>query len=213
MHLDFLIIGQGIAGSLLAEELLKRGKKICVVDDNHEASSSMVAAGLYNPVVFKRFAKSWRVDELLPFASATYAQFEKKLNANFHYKKNIVKIFASDDEFRLWEKRRIENKYMLPLLKCNLTLNEAIHAPYGWGEISQSGHVDLRLFLQLYRQYLIREKLLANEKIDYNEVKIEADGVSWKGIRSKKIIFCEGSKAVNNPFLAGCLLNLQRENY
>ena len=50
---DYLIIGQGLAGSLLTWELLQRGCKIIVVDNGLE-NASKVAAGLINPVTGMR---------------------------------------------------------------------------------------------------------------------------------------------------------------
>ena len=56
---DHLVIGQGIAGTVLAQTLLQQGKTVLVVDDASLSQASKVAAGLYNPVVFKRLVKSW----------------------------------------------------------------------------------------------------------------------------------------------------------
>lgn len=58
MKVDFFIVGQDLAGSLLAYELLKRNKRILVFDDPKQPKASDVAAGLINPVVFRRMTKS-----------------------------------------------------------------------------------------------------------------------------------------------------------
>lgn len=50
--LDFLIVGQGIAGSILALQLLKRGKSIVVINNNQAHTASKVATGIYNRGVF-----------------------------------------------------------------------------------------------------------------------------------------------------------------
>ncbi len=54
---DFLIVGQGLAGSLLAWELMQRGAKVLIVD-NGMPNASQVAAGLINPITGMRFAKT-----------------------------------------------------------------------------------------------------------------------------------------------------------
>ena len=64
--IEVLIVGQGLAGSLLALELEKRGRKIHVVDNNPSTSSSKVAAGLYNPITGRKMTKTWMADELFP---------------------------------------------------------------------------------------------------------------------------------------------------
>ncbi|HBA65740.1 MAG TPA: FAD-dependent oxidoreductase, partial [Methylococcaceae bacterium] len=59
MDIDFLIVGQGLAGSLLAFELIQRNAQVMVVDDGRE-NASEVAAGLINPVTGIRLVKSDR---------------------------------------------------------------------------------------------------------------------------------------------------------
>ena len=200
MQTDFLIIGQGIAGSLLADELLKRNQKILVVDNNHSAASSIIAAGLFNPIVFKRFVKSWRADELIPFAAHIYTELEKKLKKRFYFQKNIIKIFASEDEFKFWEVKRQENPFMATATKHNPSLEKTIYAPFGTGEVFESGNVNISLLLNEYKEFLTGQKLLISGKINYNDIIIEEEGLSWKDIRAKKIIFCEGHQATNNPY-------------
>jgi glycine/D-amino acid oxidase-like deaminating enzyme len=63
---DYIIVGQGIAGTILAHELLKKNKNIIFLNNENLSSSSKVAAGIWNPVVFKRLTKSWLADDLIP---------------------------------------------------------------------------------------------------------------------------------------------------
>jgi glycine/D-amino acid oxidase-like deaminating enzyme len=49
MHVNYIIVGQGIAGSILYYTLTKAGANCVVVDDNKSNSASRVAAGLINP--------------------------------------------------------------------------------------------------------------------------------------------------------------------
>ncbi|MFT5168556.1 MAG: glycine oxidase, partial [Saprospiraceae bacterium] len=58
-EVDYLIIGQGLAGSLLAYQLLERGKTVQIIDNHHNGASSSIAAGIINPITGRRFAKSW----------------------------------------------------------------------------------------------------------------------------------------------------------
>ena len=64
MQVDFLIVGQGLAGSLLAKELLRRGRAVHVVDDRWKSSSSQVAAGLMTPLTGRRFTLTKDYPEL-----------------------------------------------------------------------------------------------------------------------------------------------------
>ena len=116
---DYIIVGQGLAGSILALTLLKKGKSVIVIDNSNPSTASKIAAGLYNPVVFKRLVKSWLADDLLPYMNTFYPEMEKLLGAEFYFSKRILKPFAEEQEKTLWLKKTDEGigKY----------LNEAIY--------------------------------------------------------------------------------------
>ena len=42
----YLIVGQGLAGTLLAFSLLEKGEEVLIADDYNHASASQVAAGM-----------------------------------------------------------------------------------------------------------------------------------------------------------------------
>ena len=44
-HFDYIIVGQGLAGTLLTHRLLKLGKSVLVIDKHREFTSSKVAPG------------------------------------------------------------------------------------------------------------------------------------------------------------------------
>ena len=57
-HFDFIIVGQGLAGTLLAHDLEEKGNRLLLIDSNESASASRVAAGL--PTCIQRLC-AWRV--------------------------------------------------------------------------------------------------------------------------------------------------------
>jgi len=62
--IDFIIIGQGIAGSVLSYKLVNRGYSIQVVDAYSELNSTMASAGIMNPITGRSFVKTWKVETL-----------------------------------------------------------------------------------------------------------------------------------------------------
>ena len=78
---DFVIVGWGLAGAALAWELYFQ-HHLFRVKDSLENHSTRVAAGLVNPVVFKRLTKSWNADVLMPKADEFYTRIEKELGLN-----------------------------------------------------------------------------------------------------------------------------------
>ncbi len=199
---DYLIVGQGIAGSLLSYFLMKRNKTFLVINKYDPNSSSNIAAGLFNPITGRRIVKTWKADLLLPFAETTYHELEEYLDALFYHKKNIFKVFTSVKEQNDWisksEFPEFKN-YVLP--KTNYSLgNKNIRHVFGGFEITNSGCVDIALFLILYKERLIQNGLLTEEIFNYSDIKITDETISWKNIKANKILFCEGYKAINNPY-------------
>jgi len=46
-EVNFLIVGGGIAGCLMAFELMERGQSVAMIDDANRPGSSMIAARVY----------------------------------------------------------------------------------------------------------------------------------------------------------------------
>ncbi len=124
---NYIIVGQGIAGTVLAYTLLKKGNSVIIIDDPTLSQASKIAAGLYNPVVFKRLVKSWMADELVPFMDEFYLEAEQLLNTKFYFKKQIVRFFAEEQEKKLWLQKTDEEvgKYLNPTISSDF-LNDII---------------------------------------------------------------------------------------
>ena len=60
MKYDFLIVGQGIAGSIIGLQLEQYNQRFLIVDKNEKITSSKVAAGLMHPMSFKRCVLNWK---------------------------------------------------------------------------------------------------------------------------------------------------------
>ena len=80
---DYLIVGQGLAGTLVAWFLEQTGKTFIVIDKHDVSSSSNIAAGIMHPITGRRLVKSWRADDLIPFAEDTYKTIGEKFNTIF----------------------------------------------------------------------------------------------------------------------------------
>ena len=55
---DYIVVGLGIAGLAICEELENRDKSF-VVFDTGEESSTKVSGGVFNPVVLKWLSVAW----------------------------------------------------------------------------------------------------------------------------------------------------------
>ena len=100
---DYIIVGQGLAGTLLAHKLIEEKKRVLIINTNLPAMSSKVAAGIINPVAVKRCIKSWNIDLFLPYAIQYYKQLEQKLSSNFLKISPIYRLFSSLENRKTWE--------------------------------------------------------------------------------------------------------------
>lgn len=93
-----LIVGQGLAGTALGLELEEAGVDFVIVSAGHAEAASRVAAGLVNPVTGRRWVKSARVDELLPFARDRYAQWSGTLGVELWHPLRLTRVWRDAAE-------------------------------------------------------------------------------------------------------------------
>ena len=198
---DILIVGQGLAGSLLALELEKRGKNVMILDNNPIVSSSKVAAGLYNPITGRKMAKTWLADELFPNLSNYYQDLEKKINARFHFSKTIYRPFNNIEEQNDWSLRTVEPGYV-PYIKS--TLNHPIGMdqlldPLGGFFVNNSGMVDVATLVSKCKKYFKTKGLYTQCRMPSDALEMEEEKIKLGPFEAHQIIFCEGPMAVKNP--------------
>lgn len=201
MKVDLIIIGLGLAGTLLANELMHSGKSVIVFDDPDQPKASGVAAGIVNPVVFKRLTKSWMLDEAFPVLEKTYRQLEELVGTQLYFPLKICRILGKDD-LEFWKEKTISNnlEQFIESKPIVPEWNHLINAPYGTGVIGKAGRLDIPKLLECFSNHLDQKRLLINSKFEIEELKLSDDQISYKNIMAEKIIFCEGPAAAQNPY-------------
>lgn len=106
MRPEICILGQGLAGTLLAWELERAGIPFVIVDAGHASASSRVAGGIINPITGRRLVKSWRIDALRPLAQATYQSLEMELGASVWRAMRVRRLFRDDRERRIFAEKQ-----------------------------------------------------------------------------------------------------------
>ena len=198
--IDYLIVGSGLAGISFAELAMQNQKTILVID-NQSQSSSLIAGGLYNPVILKRFSEVWQAQKQLKIVDLFYQKLESKLKIKVDFKIPILRKFFSVEEQNNWFAAS-DIKMLSPFLSLDLvkTKYPGINSPYDYGEVLQTGYVDTKLLLEAYRKYLSENKLLLQETFDYQSIKFHDDFIEYKQIKAKQIIFAEGFGLHANPY-------------
>lgn len=204
MIYDYLLIGHGLAGAILARTLRQRGHRVLVIDQPKANSASNVAAGLINPVAGKRFAKSWQADLFLPAAHIFYQQCEADLGEQIFFPFPILKLFSSPEEQNNWMAKSAdpgwENLVETPPPGQLPLGGEEVCQEYGGIVVKQGGNVAVRRMLELLAAALEQAEGLKAERFEGEKLKIEAGGIRYGAIRASRLIFCEGYQAGQNPF-------------
>ncbi len=197
---NYIIVGQGIAGSCLAITLIKKGFTVCVIDKPNLSSSSKVAAGIWNPVVFKRLTKSWLADDVVPHLINFYSDFETETNSKFLYHKKIIKPFFQEQEKKLWLQKSVsENKFLDPTIYNNFSITNADVLAEN-GAVLQAGNIDVVAFLNESKLHIKKQNYFIEDEFDYNALIINKQTVSYKTVTATRIIFCEGYLIKNNAW-------------
>lgn len=198
-----LIVGLGIAGLNLCHQLEKAGKSFIVIDNCPSNSASLIAGGIYNPVVFKRKLKSWKADLLIPALVQAYAEIDERLSiSSLHHQFPILKPVSSNDDLAEW-KQVIEEKRLAPYVR---SIDETpLQPPFKKGymasvTIQNGGFIRIENTLLAYRKYLLEKGLLVCENFDHSALKVTATSAEYQHIKADRVIFSEGWLISKNPF-------------
>ncbi|WP_373511662.1 NAD(P)/FAD-dependent oxidoreductase [Persicitalea sp.] len=197
---DYLIIGQGIAGTALAWHLIEAHQRVLVVNDSSRPSASLVAAGIYNPLTGRKLVKTWLADELFPYAIQFYQRLEEKLARKFVYPQNIYRPYRSQEErdnYLSFISEPEISKYIANSSESQIDVI-GVHAPYGGLEVKGSGWVDLSGLIKFSREYFIENNQYLESEFDANDLEVNDNSISWKGLFARKVLLCQGFDAREN---------------
>jgi glycine/D-amino acid oxidase-like deaminating enzyme len=189
-----LVVGGGVAGICLTHELLQAECEVQLVDNGRNVSSS-VAAGIINPIVFRRMTLSWRVSEFIPFAYHRYREMENQTGTSFFHPLVIRRLFASEQELEFWKKKQNLTEYsdyMETLTKEDLEF-PLDQNTFGTARVKQASYIDAKSFIRANRNYFQSKNLLLEETFNHNE--LNAEEAVYKGTRYDFIVFAEGKFA------------------
>lgn len=196
-----LVVGSGVAGICLTHELIQAGCDVQLIDKGGNASSA-VAAGIINPLVFRRMTLSWRVSELIPFARKKYAEMEQLTGNSFYHPLVIRRLFASEQELGFWKtKQELAefSDYMEPLTDEDLNFPLEQNT-FGTGRVKQAAYIDTDVFMHANRAYFQSKGILSEETFYQRE--LDPQEAAYKGVSYDFILFAEGKDGKSNPLFA-----------
>ncbi len=205
-----LIVGQGLAGSTLSILLRRKNIAFKVVDQNWKSASSLVAAGMWNPIVYKRITLSWKVptaiNKLFEFFESVDNEFSEKC---FH-PTPLLKLTSDPNYENTWDSESAfepKKNYLGKISQQKQLLEFQQDKSARWAEVKKAGYVNLPLFLKQEKERLLAENRLIEEKFDYQNLLISKNYCQYKNEESSHVIFAEGWQMHKNPYFNYLPLN------
>ncbi|MCF6208228.1 MAG: FAD-binding oxidoreductase [Ghiorsea sp.] len=180
------IVGQGLAGSLLAWTLLQQGKAVRIFAGD-KPSASRVAAGLINPVTGQRFVLANNTPEMLTYAKKFYQDIETRLNIQCFHEKPMFRLFSSQKEQENCEKRLKNEKYDVFL--DNTSPPKSLLAEHGGITQNHTAWLDTNILLDALHTYFEQLNI-----ITYRNFEAETT--------EQHVIYCEGYHMMFNPLFS-----------
>lgn len=201
VKVDYIIVGQGIAGSCIALQLIKKGKKVAVFDQPAENHCSRVAAGMFNPFTGSKMTKTWLADEIFPYLFNFYREAEHLTGRKFFFPKPIYRPFISIEEQNEWMGNSLDGHFLNFITSVETNQQFAgVRDTFGGLITANTGFISTNAFLDAVAAYLQRGNYFFSEKFDHELLNIQGTGVQYKEILAGRVIFCEGIKNSENPW-------------
>ncbi|MBN4060682.1 FAD-binding oxidoreductase [bacterium AH-315-I20] len=181
-----IIVGNGLAGSLLAWTLLKYGADIQIYGDK-SINASRVAAGLINPVTGQRFVLADNTPEMLSFAKSFYQNIEQALNISCFHEKPMFRLFSSPKEQENCKKRQKNSKYADFLTQKPIP--STINHEHGGIVQQHTAWLDTNTLLDALHQYFEQQNCIRYQKY-----------TPQKTVQT--VMYCEGYQMMNNPLFS-----------
>ncbi len=199
IQVDYIIVGQGLAGSAVAIQLIKLNKKIVVVNEPNANNASSVAAGLFNPITGKKMVKTWLADELFSCLHEFYREAEKLTGQGFFHSMPLYRPFISVEEQNEWMAKSAEAAFA-PYIERVLmkpTFTE-VRDEFGGLLLKQCGYLDTLKYMDAVRKRIEQTNHYVEGKFDFDLLVLTDGNILYNNYRADKIIFCNGIH--HNPF-------------
>lgn len=199
MLYDYLIVGQGIAGSVLGFQLLAKNKKCIIFDIEPWNSPSRISNGIVNPITGQKYVKTWLFDELNKSAKPFYKYIEQLLGIKIYHETFITKLFPTALEANEFDLRITDLEYVDYLEPSIVNGNQKIKGTYT-GKIKNVFWINTNLFIEYARKYFLSNFAFKEENFDYLKLKKNGEVFNYQDFSFRKIVFCEGAKGIINPY-------------
>ncbi|MDG1325524.1 MAG: FAD-dependent oxidoreductase [Opitutales bacterium] len=189
---DYIIIGHGLAGSVMAHHLIARGQKVEVFEAELPHSASAVSVGLVNPLIGPKLNPPFMITECLIENELFFRQCERAWGRKFYQTIPLHRLFMSEKQKKAWNEMEKNSDFIsFQNGQWNSVQYQKIGilAEHGGGITKNAWQLDVPSFLGASKEYLIANNSWRNSAFEKGSKK-----------EGQKIIFCEGFRVQENPW-------------
>lgn len=200
-QIDALIVGQGLAGTTLAWQLLAAGWNIRIVDRGDAETSSRVAAGLITPVTGKRLVLSPTFHQDWQLASNFYRHMEELTETSLLAQTQTVRLFEHPAECsRFARKQPLYGEIVTPLAPDDWPTGLGCERMGGFQ--MQGGRLQVEQYLRVSRQAFEEREMFLQADFP-QDVNLQRSPVSFNlngtSLRATRVLFCQGYQPQRLP--------------
>jgi len=202
---DYVIVGQGLAGTVLGWQLRARGRHVIFFDREEPVTASKIAAGLINPIAGRRICLTWRWEEFHASARQFYGEVEAELGRSLLRSIPLVRLFGNADDLERWERISVQPAVRSCLSSPQptpLADPDLVRLGAGGFEIEKSYVLDVAAFLASSKDLFdVRSdglNLAGQVRLERNCVAVDGAKAT---VTAHRLVFCQGPDArYGNPF-------------
>ncbi len=197
--IDTLIVGGGLAGTLLAFELARAGQRVRIVDSGVETASSHAAGGLMNPLTGPRLSPLPDLMDRCAAARAHYDRLSQQLGHPLVSALPIVRICRDARE----RERAVGLAHPCRGAWTDSPVASGFTAPFGAFRIDHGWRLDLNALCSAAGRRGNAGVQVDAGAFDWRRVSAQPAPPRWCGQRVGAVVSCEGVAALGNPFWQG----------
>ncbi len=182
-------------GTLLARALQRKGAIVAVAERSPRRCSTLIYAGMIDPISGQRFAVSWRYAETIEFALTTYAKLETELGCSLITPRKIWRLFRDTADRTAFEKKMAQ-PVLPPYIDSVFETSPlpVVDTPFGGALVKGGYQIDVGTLIQQTATHL---PMIWNP--DPTDIHISKEGASFQGRPLRGIITCTGAFASVSP--------------
>jgi len=197
---DFLIVGQGLAGTLTGHALERMGASVVIMGLEKPHAASSLAAGIIHPVSGRKFVKAWLYDQLIAQCHETYEEIERNLGVPLFRKLDMhLYISSVKEENDLLSQAR---RYSYDDLLRPLAVKDRDMQNSRRGYAINAFQLDIQGLLGYSANRWKAKQRYLPEHMEYPALSREGDSWRYKDVVAGQVIFCEGVWCRGNPWFS-----------